>query len=291
MSTPTTLSETRIAILGLGLMGGSLALALHGKCKALYAYDPDPHTVVLARQQYIVDKVSSDAAEILPTSDVVVLAAPVRGILALIERLPEMHPGSPVVLDLGSTKEQVCRRLEALPPRFDPIGGHPMCGKETPGLSNAEAAIFEDAAFALTPLERTSSLARNLADQLVNAIGSHPVWLDPATHDRWVAATSQLPYLLSISLALAAPQEAAPMVGPGFRGATRLAASSVTMMVDTLTTNRENILHAVGEFRTQLDNIESALQDPSSERLAKILHISSAARKQFVEDRRSGVSR
>jgi prephenate dehydrogenase len=284
MSPPTTLSETPIAILGLGLMGGSLALALRGKCKALYAFDPDPETVALARQQQLADRVSSNPVKILLESDMVILAAPVRGILALIDRLPEMHPGSPIVLDLGSTKEQICRRMEALPSRFDPLGGHPMCGKETPGLSNAEAAIFEGAAFALTPLERTSSLARNLADQLVSAIGSHPVWLDPATHDRWVAATSQLPYLLSISLALATPQEAAPMVGPGYRGATRLAASSVTMMVDTLTTNRENILQAVGEFRTQLDNIESALHDPSSERLANMLHSSSNARNQLVDD-------
>ncbi len=288
MSAPQTLSEARIAVLGLGLMGGSLALALRGKCRAIDGYDPDPQTVSLARQRQIVDAVSSDPAEILPESDVIILAAPVMGILAWIERLPEMHPGSPIVLDLGSTKEQVCRQMAAMPPRFDPIGGHPMCGKETFGLVNAEADIYKGAAFALTPLERTSSLARRLAEQVVSAAGSHPVWLDPATHDRWVASTSHLPYLLSAALALAAPPAAAPMVGPGFRGTTRLAASSVTMMLDTLTTNRESILQAVAEFRLQLDQIESAIQDPLSDRLTEILRRSSAARSQFVADQRTG---
>jgi prephenate dehydrogenase len=290
MSTATSLSEARIAILGLGLMGGSLALALHGKCKALYAWDPDPSTVELASQRQIVDVASLDAAAILPASNMVVLAAPVMGILSWIERLPEMHPGSPIVLDLGSTKEQICQQMEALPARFDPLGGHPMCGKETPGLANAEAAIFEGAAFALVPLKRTTKPARHLAEQLVHAAGSHPVWVDPATHDRWVAATSHLPYLLSVCLTLSTPQEAAPLVGPGFRGITRLAASSVMVMLDTLGTNRQNILRATADFRAQLDAIESALGDASPERLEEILQSGSSARSRLVADQLSGAS-
>lgn len=288
MSAHFTLSERRIAILGLGLMGGSLALALRGKCKALYAYDPNPETVALARQRRLVEQASKDAREILPEADLVILAAPVGAIIDLIEKLPEMHPGSPLVMDLGSTKEHICRTMEALPPRFDPIGGHPMCGKETPGLPYADATIFEGAPFALVPLKRTSNTARRLAEELVSTVGSHSIWLDPATHDRWVAATSHLPYLLSACLSLATPPEAAPMVGPGFRGATRLAASSVSMMCDAVSTNRENILQALENFRMQLDQIETGLKDSSSEGLVEILRSSQSARQHFVPEQHSG---
>jgi prephenate dehydrogenase len=259
MSEPDFISEARIAILGLGLMGGSLALALRGHCQTLLACDPDLEALSLARQRGVVDEVSPDPAEILPRADVVILAAPLNTIFKLIDDLPTWHPGSAIVIDLGSTKSRVVEALKSLPPRFDPLGGHPMCGKEVAGLANAEASIFQDAAFAFTPLERTSSRARAFADGLAMVIGSRPVWLDPATHDRWTAATSHLPYLLAAALSLATPAEAAPLVGPGFRSTSRVAATPAGTMLDVLLTNRENILKSLVGFRQQLEDLEGKL--------------------------------
>ena len=253
------LSTRRVAILGMGLMGGSLAFALRGHVRELRAADPNPAVLEVARHLGMVERVSADPSEVLPGTDIVVLAAPVQAILELIAQLPYFHPGSPVVLDLGSTKRQVCERMGALPDRFDPVGGHPMCGKETAGLASAEAGIFNGATFALCALGRTTSLAKQVAEEIARVIGAIPVWIDPETHDRHVAATSHVPYLLANALALATPPEAAALVGPGFRSTSRLASSYAPMMLDVLVSNQENILQALGRFRVELDIIENAL--------------------------------
>ena len=269
------LASSRVGILGLGLMGGSLALALRGRCAHLLGADPDPRVVRLAEEMKFLDQASTDPGEILPQTDLVVLAAPVGAIIHLIGELAALHPGRAVVLDIGSTKTQIAAAMEKLPERFDPIGGHPMCGKEKASLAHAEAGLFAGAVFALIPLERTSPRARSLAEQLVGAIGSLPVWLDALTHDRWVAATSHLPYLVANALALATPGEAAPLVGPGFRSTTRLAASFAPMMLDALSTNRENILQALGCFRNELERMESLLRWGDTLTLQEILLSSS----------------
>jgi prephenate dehydrogenase len=282
MSTPQSLSDIRVAILGLGLMGGSLAMALGGHCRELLAYDPDPRPLTLASKRRIVDYASADLAKILPQANLVVLAAPVRASLKLIQQLPSFHPGTAVILDLASTKTEICQAYEDLPARFDPIGGHPMCGKETAGLPNAEAGLFQGAAFALTPLERTSPLARSLAVQLVEIVGARPIWLDAATHDRWTATTSHMPYLLAVALTLATPPDCAPLIGPGFRSTSRLASSPATMMADILHTNRENVLAALVRFRNELDQLETSLRQEDETQLYKALQRSAAAKDHLI---------
>lgn len=273
------LFSSRVAIFGLGLMGGSLALALRDRCQSLLAIDPDPETIALARRRHIVDQISPDPTALLDQVDVIFLAAPVNAILEIIADLPSLHPeGSPVVIDLGSSKTQICQALEGLPERFDPLGGHPMCGKETSSLANAEATLFQGAVFAFTPLARTSSRARTIAEQLVHTIGSRPLWIDPKTHDQWTAASSHLPYLIASALALATPTEAAPLVGTGFKSTTRLANSPASMMFDILTSNQDNILEALSRFRGQLDSLENSLTSGDSSTLIELLSQSAARR-------------
>lgn len=268
---PAFLSRARLAIVGLGLMGGSLALALRGKCAALLGIDPDPETLELARRRGVVDQAEADPAELLPQADVIVLAAPVNAILGLLEALPQLHPGPAVVLDLGSTKTHIVEAMERLPGRFDPIGGHPMCGKERGGLAQADGLLFRGAAFAFTPLERTRPEARRFAGQLAEALGARPLWLDPVTHDRWVAATSHLPYLVANALAACTPLEAAPLVGSGFRSATRLAPTPPGMMLDVIMTNRENILAAARRFCEAMSQIEALLEAEDYPALQELL--------------------
>ncbi len=291
MTLVASLDNSRVAIVGLGLMGGSLALRLHGRCRALLAADPDKDTRQLARQLGVVDQVAADLAVVLPQADLVVLAAPVRAILELIHRLPTMLPASPTgqtvtVIDLGSTKTEICQAYEGLPAHFDPLGGHPMCGKELGGLGHADGSLYQGAVFTLTALERTSPTARDLALQLVEALGAHPLWLDAHTHDRWAAATSHLPYLLSVALALATPLETAPLVGPGFQSTSRLASSSPTMMADILHTNRENTRQALDRFRTQLDALEAALRDMDDAAMTSTLTQAIEARRLLLGEER-----
>ncbi len=252
------LTTTRVAIVGLGLMGGSLALALRGQCAALYAADPDPATQTLAQAQGMVDILCADATE-LPPADLIILATPVRTILRLLQLLPQWHPAPAVVLDLGSTKTAVTQAMATLPASYDPLGGHPMCGKEVGSLANADAQLYQNAPFAFTPLPRTTPRARQLVKALATAVGARPLWLDAETHDRWTAVTSHAPYLIARALAAAAPAEVAPLIGPGFRSSTRIAATPPGMMLDILLTNRANVLHALAAFRAQLDRLEKAL--------------------------------
>jgi len=260
MTQPDFLSNSRVAILGLGLMGGSLALKLRGRCAQLLGCDTDPTTLALARQQNLVDQLSDKPGDILPLSDLVILATPVRAILSLLDDLPDLHPGSAAVLDLGSTKVQIIERMQALPSRFDPLGGHPMCGKERGGLENADPNLYQSAPFALTPLPRTSLRLRRLAEQLVRLVGARPLWLEAETHDRWVAATSHVPYLVANALAAITPVETRPLVGPGLRSSTRLAPSGWSMMRDILETNRPNILAGLQRFRQQIEDLENRLE-------------------------------
>ena len=277
------LAESRVAILGLGLMGGSLALALRGHCAELLGVDPDPETLALAEQMGLVDRLAVDPAELLPQADLVVLAAPVRAIIRLLGALPDQHPGRAVVLDLGSTKVEITRAMAHLPDRFEPVGGHPMCGKERSSLLQAEARLYQGAPFAFSATPGTTPRARGLAEALARAVGANPLWLEPETHDRWVAATSHLPYLVACALAAATPAEVAPMVGPGFRSTTRLAASPASVMLDILTTNRANLLEALQRFRTSLDQIEACLTGPEGgAELAQALNRGAERQNQLV---------
>lgn len=146
-----------------------------------------------------------------------------------------------------------------------------MCGKEKTSLINADPRLYQGAVFALVPLPRTSRRARSLALELVTALGSQPLWLDPIEHDRWVAATSHLPYLLANALTLAVPGAALPLVGPGFISTSRLAGSYTPMMLDVLQTNRQNILEVLHEFRVRLDEFELCLEHGDFEKLRALL--------------------
>lgn len=250
------LAACRVVIWGMGLMGGSLAMALKGKCAEIDGIDQDPEAVKLALEMGITGRASTDPGEILPGADLVILAVPVRAILAILDRLPELVPGSTVVMDLGSTKTLICEAMTRLPERIDPVGGHPMCGKEKSSLRYADGSIYTRAPFALAAVGQTSIRAKGMADAVVRSVGALPLWVDPGEHDRWVAATSHIPFLTACALAEATSEEAAALVGPGFRGAARLAGSSPVMMADIATTNSENIrvsLHAVIDKLMQYD--------------------------------------
>ncbi len=266
------LARSKIAIIGLGLMGGSLALALKGKCAALSGSDPHHATLELALTQQIVDYASSDPAKFLPEADLVILAAPVPAILTLLGELPSFTSNPCIVMDLGSTKQLIVEAMSRLPEHFDPIGGHPICGKEKLSLANAERTLYYAAPFLLTPLQRTSPRALSAAQQIIQAIGAKAVILDAAKHDRVLASTSHLPFLISSALARSTPTDVAPFVGPGFKSASRLAGTSSSMMLGVLQTNRENVLNALHKIQSQLTEIESALSLEDFTKLENLLN-------------------
>lgn len=264
-------------------MGGSLALGLRGKCAALYGVDPHPATLELALSQHIVDYADSDPATLLPEVDLVILAAPVPAILTLLEKLPAFTSNPSIVMDLGSTKRLVVEAMAKLPERFDPIGGHPICGKEKLSLANAERTLYYAAPFLLTPLERTSARALSAANQIIEALGAKGKTLNAIDHDRILASTSHLPFLISSALARTTSHDVAPFVGPGFKSTSRLAGTSSSMMLGVLQSNRENVLNAIHGMQTQLAEIEAALSAGDFEKLESLLNEAQTKYQSFTQ--------
>jgi len=277
------LSDSRIAILGLGLMGGSLGLALRGRCAQIMGIDPDRDVLARAHEIQLCDFLSPVPDSRFQEANFIVLAAPVGTIISLVHDLPNIHDGQAVVLDIGSTKVNITKAMRSLPARFEPVGGHPMCGKEQLSITNASPELYKGATFALAALPNTTPSAANQVEQLVRAIGANPLWIDPETHDRWVAITSHLPYLLASTLVMATSSEVKPLIGSGFRSATRLAATPPSMMLGILETNQANILEALERYKDQLRMIEKLIKQGSTDELESFLSLSVAHQKELLE--------
>jgi len=260
-----TCERETVCIVGLGLMGGSLALALKQAnwARQIVGVSRSKATLAAARDGGAIDAATSDLAEGIAAADVVVLATPVRTILQLLPDVGRYAADGALIIDLGSSKSQICAALAELPPHLEPVGGHPMCGKEVAGFGAADASLFQRRPFVLCPLPRTGPAALRLADSLARATGAHPVVLTPGEHDRAVAAISHLPYAVAVALVNAVGVAGNPLAwslaSSGFRDTSRVAGSDVDMMLDTLLTNREAVLTWIEAFAAQLDELRNTL--------------------------------
>lgn len=265
------LDGSTIVIVGLGLMGGSLAAALSehrdraAESIVIRGVGRRDASVHLALQRKLIDEGTCDLAGGVREADVVVLAVPVRTAIELMPQIAPWLKEGCVVTDLGSTKARIADAMASLPQHIAPIGGHPMCGKEVAGLQAAEAGLFRGETYVLTPLERTPDDVTDLMKQVIHAVGAHPIMLTPSRHDRLVAAISHLPYLVAACLVETADDVAEEdqlvwdMVSSGFRDTSRLAGSETTMMQDILMTNRENVREMINLFRDSLMRFEENL--------------------------------
>lgn len=256
--------DQTVCIVGLGLMGGSLAKALHGQTRQLLGVDHHAATRQHALADGAVDFVSADLASGVRQADFLILATPVRSILHILSQLPQLKPEGCLLIDLGSTKTEICAAMAALPPSFSAIGGHPMCGKETAGYQAAAADLFRDQTFILCGNERTDRRIEDIALALINHIGAKPMFLPPHEHDQLAAIASHLPYLISAALMhrAAAMNDARiwPVSASGFRDTTRLAGSDPQMMRDILLTNSEAVLAQLAQYRSSLDQLVRLLE-------------------------------
>lgn len=254
----------RVSIVGCGLMGGSLALALRPHLHHLTLVDNN--LTNLAAAAPLADFITDDFATGVHEADLVILATPVRVILSLLEQLPRMRPQGCFVLDLGSTKQAICTALEQLPPAFQAIGGHPMCGKTQTGFAAATPDLYRGRAFVLCPTLRTTPESLALAQQIITWLDARLILLTPTEHDAIVAATSHLPYLVAASLmgtvahAAAIQEHLYSVSAAGLRDTTRLAASDPAMMLDILLTNRPAILARLDELMAGLGEIREKLR-------------------------------
>ena len=262
------LSDSHITIVGLGLMGGSLAMALQGKCAGIAAVEIDSRTRRMGLERGLVQHVTESLFDGLKYADILILATPVLTILETLMELKELSEDTDktvLVLDLGSNKTEVTSEMTLLPNNLIGIGGHPMCGKETGGLKYADASLYQNAVFVLTPTNNPGTNMLDLARQIISAVGSIPIEMDAERHDKLAALTSHLPYLLACSLVAAVNSEGDidpiiwEMVSSGFKDTTRVASSDVQMLIDILETNKDAIKNALHQQRIAIDKLEIAL--------------------------------
>ena len=264
------MSAPRLAVVGLGLIGGSLARALRsaGAVGGIQGYDTDARQRRLAVELGVVDAAPDTPAAAVADADIVVLAVPVLHTAEALEPIRAALKREAVLTDVGSTKQSVladvAKALGAVPPRF--VAGHPIAGTEKSGVANSLADLFHNRRVILTPHEAQDRAALATVTNLWIATGARVVHMDPAQHDAVFAATSHLPHVLAYSFVdmlarLDTGGEIFPNAGGGFRDFTRIASSSPEMWHDIVRANAEAVGHLleqqIGELREVLTMIRS----------------------------------
>lgn len=284
------IQHQRVVIIGLGLMGGSLAAALRKRhvCHQVVGVSRKAETLEKAITLGIVDNSRLELAAAVSAADIVVLATPIGSYRALLEQIkPHLRPET-ILTDVGSVKGPVIHTAQAvfgeLPARFVP--GHPIAGSERSGVSASDPALFENHLVLLTPTATTCRESLQVVTEMWQAVGAKVKRLDAFHHDDVLAATSHLPHLLAYSLvdSLAGASENREIfeyAAGGFRDFTRIAASDPTMWHDIFQSNQGPILEALNQFQVGLDTLKEAIEKGDSDAILGIATRAKAAREHF----------
>ncbi|HEX6061922.1 MAG TPA: prephenate dehydrogenase [Candidatus Limnocylindria bacterium] len=266
-----------VAVVGLGLMGSSFALALKRARPEMVVVGCDRNPVVV-RKALDRDIVSTANTDLTPVSmaDLVVVGAPINALREVFAGLAAVAEGA-LVTDMASTKADVAEWAAA--EGLDLVGGHPMCGKEVSGIDHADPSMFQDAPWVLTRDEPR-------INELVRAVGAHPVVIDAITHDRLVAGVSHAAFLLSVGYVLAVSRgkdwpEASRLAAGGFRDMSRLAAGEPDLYAGVVRTNRENIIEMLDAVSAELTRLRRHIEadDP---RLIELFEEARAVRERWA---------
>jgi len=259
----------RAAIVGVGLIGGSLGMALRqrGLAREVVGFARRKETLDAAESLGAIDRRAASAPEAVSGANLVVLAAPIQ---AIIDRLREIAPHisrGALVTDVGSTKQRiVAAAARYLPDGVNFVGGHPMAGSEQAGVASATPDLFEGATWLITPNHNTRPSALRKLQRLVVALGARPLIISPAEHDRLVAGVSHLPHMAAVALVEIAAQLAKcddrvwQVAATGFRDATRLASGDPAVWRDICVTNKNAMRASLRALRARLAAWEQTLE-------------------------------
>lgn len=251
-----------LGVIGLGAIGGSVALQAKRAGIAVVGWSPDPAERAAAARQGAVDDAPHRAADVARVADLLVLAAPPGANLQLLEGLRAQLAPEAIVTDVGSVKRQIVARAEALGLGGRFAGGHPLAGTHAHGFAAARLDLFRDAVVYVTPTADGDGTAREVAHFWAEALGAHPVMIDAADHDRQLAITSHVPQVVASLLAQFLARTAPPgaTIGPGARDTTRLAASEPGLWSEILLMNRDEVLPALRALEEPLGELERTLE-------------------------------
>jgi prephenate dehydrogenase len=276
---------SKITVIGLGLIGGSLAWALKraGSVGEVWGVDIDDGALDYAIRENIIDVGSKDLRASATSSDVVVIATYVGTIPKIAKSLASILSPNTTVTDVGSVKAKVVREIEnVLPKDVGFVGGHPIAGTERSGIFQANSELFKGKKCILTPTDSTDQESLSRVKKLWESIGAEVYTMDPEVHDRVLAYVSHLPHTVAYALlnSVAAQEGRTAHIfdfaGGGLRDFTRIGESSPEMWSDIFVANRENVLVAIADFEREIEKIRVTIEKGNFERLKDIL--SNAAR-------------
>ncbi|HST57022.1 MAG TPA: prephenate dehydrogenase/arogenate dehydrogenase family protein [Solirubrobacteraceae bacterium] len=252
----------KVAVLGVGLIGGSIGLAARRRAGAyVCGYDPDATVRAKALQLGAIDAAASDVAAAVDGAEVVFVAAPVGELSAAVRAALDAAGAECVVSDVGSTKRVVGDACAD--ERF--VGGHPLAGAETAGVEHAREDLFDGATWYLTPTRGTSGVLYERLHRLLAGIGAQPTAIEADAHDRLMARVSHLPHVLAnvlVGQAVGAldADGRLPATGPSFRDATRVAGANSAIWTDIYLSNRDALIGCIDEATSRLQRVRDALE-------------------------------
>ena len=289
----------RITIIGMGMIGTSLGMALRSADEKesplgqiqVTGYDRNNRATSDARGRLAIDREVRSLGEALREAQLVVVAVPVQGVREVFTAIAPVLPSGCVVTDVASVKSQVMDwARELLPATVEFVGGHPMAGKERSGASAAEPDLFKGAVYCLTPSPRARQGAIDLADAMVRQIGAKPYFIDPDEHDAYVAGVSHLPFMLStalVELTTASPgwKEMAPLAATGFRDVSRLASGDPEMHRDICVTNRAALSRWLDDAARLLLDLRDQVEAGDGDKLLALFERAREAREGWLSGR------
>lgn len=275
----------QVAIVGVGLIGGSLGLAIRRGhlARKVIGFSRHESTIRQAKARGAIDEGDTELCpEWLGQSDLVVIATPPEAVVEIAQRVERLTQGPLIITDVASTKRRIVETLEkSLSGRISFVGSHPMAGSEQSGIFAARGDLFKGAASVVTRTGRTRIPALRKVSELWRRVGARVAYLTPSRHDRLVAQISHVPHLVSVTLARTVDREAWSLSGGGFAGVTRLALSDPELWEEIVRMNWKEVNRALGRLIKHLERLRRDIRQGAIRKLLNELRMAQSRRRQL----------
>lgn len=269
-----------VAIIGMGLIGGSLGMAIKNKDLAdkVIGVSRNIEHLKEAKSKEALDEYTIDIVEASRDADLIFVTTPISLIAPTVKTVAGIAKKGAIITDAGSSKAQIVNEIESsIPAEINFIGGHPMAGTDASGIYAATKFLFEGANYILTPTNRTNIEALKILNKFLEKLDVQILEMPPEKHDIVIAAISHMPLAIAVSLVNAIfdekenKEDMIKTASSGFRDTTRIAAGNVEMGKDMFITNKDAVLQMIGKFKKSLDDIEQAIKESNKDKIVTLL--------------------